>query len=93
MRLINTSFEEFAEYVKEKNKHIVFWGAGAIGRVLIPYICNRHGLDTRVLGYIDNNPVKQGKEVELFSRKVKIYPAGFLEKLRADEFVDRKSVV
>lgn len=87
MRLINTSFEEFAEYVKEKNKHIVFWGAGAIGRVLIPYICNRHGLDTRVLGYIDNNPVKQGKEVELFSRKVKIYPAGFLEKLRADEFV------
>ena len=87
MRLINTSFREFAEYVKEQNKSIVFWGAGAIGRVLIPYICNQYSLDAKVLGYIDNNPAKQGKEIELSSAKVKIHSAGFLERLRADEFV------
>lgn len=87
MKMVKTSFREFAEYVKEKNKSIVFWGAGAIGRVLIPYICNQYGLDARVIGYIDNNLAKQGKEIELSSAKAKIYSAGFLEKLHADEFV------
>lgn len=87
MRLINTSFKEFAEYVQEQDKSIVFWGAGAIGRVLMPYICNQYGLDARVMGYIDNSPAKQGTEIEFSSVKVRIYSAGFLEKLRADEFV------
>lgn len=87
MKLIKTSFREFAEYVKGTNKNIVFWGAGAIGRVLIPYICNQYGLDRRVSGYIDNNPAKQGEEVALISKKVKIYSAAFLESLCAGEYV------
>lgn len=87
MKLIKTSFREFAEYVEEENKSIVFWGAGAIGRVLIPYICNRYGLDGRVIGYIDNNPAKQGKEITLASKKVKIYSGAFLKSLCAGEYV------
>ena len=87
MRLIKTSFREFAEYVKEKNKSIVFWGAGAIGRVLIPYVCNQYDLDRKVIGYIDNNPAKQGKEIDLVTKKVKIYSGAFLEKLYAGGYV------
>lgn len=87
MRLIKTSFQEFAEYVKDNNKKIVFWGAGAIGRVLIPYICNLHELDERVIGYIDNNTAKQGQEVELISRKVKIYSGALLESLNKEAYV------
>lgn len=87
MKLVKTSFREFAEYVEEKNKSIVFWGAGAIGRVLIPYICSRYSLDGRVIGYIDNNPAKQGEEIVLGSKKVRIYSSTFLESLRAGGYV------
>lgn len=87
MRLIKTSFEEFTEYVKEQDKSIVFWGAGVIGRILIPYICNQYSLDKKVICYIDNNPTKWGEEVALASKKVKIYSGAFLESLHAGEYV------
>ncbi len=87
MKLINTSFQEFASYVKERDKNIVFWGAGAIGRVLIPYICAQYDLDARVLGYIDNNPSKQEQEITLASRRAKVYSSEFIKKLSTNEYV------
>lgn len=87
MRLIKTSFQEFAEYVKETDKRIVFWGAGAIGRVLMPYICAQHDLDSRVIGYIDNNPSKQGQEIALASRNVKVFSDEILKKQCVNEYI------
>ena len=87
MRLIKTSFQEFAEYVKENDKKIIFWGAGAIGRVLIPYICDQHDIDSRVVGYIDNNPSKRGQEIELVSRRVSIFSVEILEKININEHI------
>ncbi len=87
MKLVKTSFQEFAEYVKKVQKRIVFWGAGVIGRVLLPYICNQYDLDPKVIGYIDNNPSKQGQEIALASRKVKVYSDAVFRKLHASEYI------
>lgn len=87
MKLINTSFQEFAAYVKDTDKNIIFWGAGAIGRVLIPYICSQYSLESKVLGYIDNNPAKQGRDIGLVSRRVPVYSAEFLKKHSVNHYV------
>lgn len=87
IKLIKTSFQEFAEYIKISQKNIVLWGAGAIGKILIPYICHKYDLDTKVLGYIDNNPAKQGQEIELASRRVKILSCEYLTELVPDDIV------
>lgn len=87
MKLIKTSFQEFATYVKETDRSIVFWGAGAIGRVLIPYICDQYGLDSKVIGYIDNNPSKHEQEIKLVSRKVKVFSDEIFKKLSVREYI------
>ncbi len=87
MRLIKTSFSEFAAHVKETDKKILFWGAGAIGRVLIPYICHQYNIEGKVMGYVDNNPVKQGREIELVSRKVKVFSSDILKEICANNCI------
>ena len=87
MKIVKTSFQEFATYVKETGRSIVFWGARAIGRVLIPYICNQYDLDSKVIGYIDNNPSKQGQEIALVSRNVKIFSDEILIKQCVNEYI------
>lgn len=85
--MIKTTFQKFAEHVTETDKRIIFWGAGAIGKVLMPYICHRYGLDAKVLGYIDNNPVKQGQEIELASRKTRVCSCDLLKGLNPDRYI------
>lgn len=87
MKRVKASFEEFAGHIKTTGNKIVFFGAGAIGRVLIPYICHRYQLDERVLCYIDNNPAKQNQEIELSSRRVKIFSIDYLEQLQNENYV------
>lgn len=87
MKLLKTSFEGFANHVKKENLHIVLFGAGAMGKVLIPYVSSRYGLDERILYYIDNNPAKQGQFIELASRKVPIYGLSFLKENPREKFV------
>ncbi len=78
MKIVNSSFEDFADYVKKKKQRIIFWGAGAIGKVLIPYLCNRFCLDDSVDAFIDSNVSKQGENVELFTRSIRIRPPAWL---------------
>lgn len=78
MKIIDCSFEKFSDIIKNENRKIVFFGAGAIGRILIPYICNKFALDTFVEAYIDNNVSKQGETVNLFSRNVQIRSSEWL---------------
>ena len=79
MRLLKITFEVFAEYVKKEDLRIIFFGAGTMGKVLIPYICNHYGLDERVICYMDNNPAKQGQWIELSTRKVPVYGLSCLQ--------------
>lgn len=88
MKIVNSSFENFADYVKRWNLRIIFWGAGAIGKVLIPYICNQFDLDDLVDVFIDSNVSKQGGNVDLFTRKIMIQPPAWLaQNVRKDMVV------
>ncbi len=87
MKKINALFSEFASHVKSVNKDIVLFGAGAMGRILIPYICKEYGLEERVKCCIDNNPAKQGKDILLISKAVPVYSLEYLGQLQEGSFV------
>lgn len=87
MRKVKASFSEFAKHVKASDKRIVLFGAGAIGRVLIPYLCKEYALEERVLCYIDNNPAKQGSKIMLLSKTVPVCSTEYLSRLPEGSFV------
>lgn len=87
MKLIKASFEQFAHYIKHKNKKVVMFGSGAIGKVLIPYISNYYEFDEQILCYIDNNPAKRQMKVELATRKVAVYSIEYLQSVEMGDIV------
>lgn len=87
MKKLKASFNEFADHIKAADQRLVLFGAGAVGRILIPYICKKYGLEDRVICYIDNNPAKQGQEILLNFRAVPVYPAEYLSRLAVGSFV------
>lgn len=87
MKKIKASFEQFASRILTTDRKIVLFGAGAVGRILIPYMCKEYGLEERVLCYIDNNTAKQGSEIMLSTRPVPVRSAEYLSKLPVGSFV------
>lgn len=87
MKKIKASFNEFADHIKTINKEIVLFGAGTMGRILIPYICKKYELEDRIKCYIDNNSAKQGRDIMLMSRTVPVYSFEYLSQLQEGSFV------
>lgn len=87
MKKMRASYQEFADHVKETNKNIVLFGAGAMGKILLPYLCIKYKIEERVICYIDNNPIKQGKNIILGSLEAPIYSVEYLRELQENSFV------
>lgn len=86
MKLIKATFEEFANHVKEKDRKIVLFGAGVMGRVLMPYIANKFNLDKQILACVDNNPAKWNRQIDYVTKKVTIYSSKYFEQLVGMDF-------
>ena len=87
MKIIGTVFNSFAERVKEQKIHIVLFGAGTMGRILVPYLCKCYGIEDNIICCIDNNPAKQGSGIQLLSKSVTIYSPEYLRSLPIGSFV------
>ena len=57
------NFSELTIDIKQKNKRVVMFGAGAIGQVTTPEILNRMGILEKVDCYLDNNQSMWGKKI------------------------------
>ena len=55
-----------------KKKKIIIYGAGAVGRLVAPYLLKKNGLDHYVVNYVDNDERKHGTFADLNGRKVRI---------------------
>ncbi len=79
MRLLDSTANGFAQYVKEKNKKIILFGAGAVAKTYVPYIAGKYGLSDCIICAVDNNSVKHGQSIQLFDRQVSIRSVEYLE--------------
>lgn len=69
MILKNDSVDGFADYVKNKNKKIILFGAGTLLNSWIAWLLNGHGLTDRVMLIADNDPNKWGGDIRLNGRE------------------------
>lgn len=79
MRYINATVQSFAEYVLEKDRKIILFGAGAVCRTFIPYIAKKYDFTDNIIYIIDNNPAKQGNFIDINDKSVPIVNADVLK--------------
>lgn len=87
MILRNSTFEEFAEYVMNNNKKIVFFGAGTLLATWIPYVIDFYKLKPYVIFCVDNNKSKWNTKLNLCGEDINIYSPEVLQKNSGDDIV------
>lgn len=65
MILNKGSFEEITSCIQEENAKIVVYGAGMIGKTVLPYWIKRYRLENEILYYVDIDESKWGGKVEI----------------------------
>ncbi|MDD3415222.1 MAG: glycosyltransferase [Lachnospiraceae bacterium] len=86
MKIFECSFQEFAVYVTKNNKKIICYGAGMLPLYIEPIMKQWNLLDLVSL-FIDNNMVKQGKNLQYGSKKILIENLAYLKQLSPNDFV------
>lgn len=79
MLLNNCGYKEFAEKIKTKNKKIIVYGAGMIGRIVVPYLVKEHELYDNLVCFVDMDQRKWGCKIKICSREYEITNPDFLK--------------
>ena len=72
MILKNSSYKELENRIKNNNFRVVIYGAGMIGRIVVPYIISKHDLNDYVECYVDRDSRKIGKKVTIGTKEIEI---------------------
>lgn len=87
MRLECCEFDTFAQRIKEGNKKIILFGAGAIGSVVVPEILKDLHLFQYVDCYVDNDKTKWNTMVEVCGKAIAIQNPGYLRSCQGSNTV------
>lgn len=80
MILKNSTYFELAENVIQNRKKIIVYGAGMIGKVIVPYLIAEYNLYDYLLCFIDGDIRKKGRTVYVGGREYGITTPDYLEK-------------
>lgn len=72
LHLQNITLENIAKRIKREKLRIVIYGAGMIGKIVVPDMIQRYGLPENIDCYVDCDVRKQGKYIMIGDRSVKI---------------------
>ena len=72
MKLKNARIKELAEKIKRENARVIIYGAGVIGRTVMPYWIGTYGLQEYVQCFVDQDPKKIGQTIEAGERQYKV---------------------
>lgn len=75
------SLEKVKEHIVKYKSKIVLYGAGMIGRVVMPYIITEYGLLDNLLFYIDSDKRKQRDIIPINGRNVEVKSPECLDRL------------
>lgn len=81
MILRNLEFREFSECVKNSKKKIVVYGAGMIGKIVVPFIIKEYGLYNNLECYVDADEKKIGEKILISSNRYEIKSTDYLHEL------------
>ena len=84
LKLFGYNLEQIAEYISSNNYKIAIYGAGMIGRTIMPDYLMRHGLDENLLFYVDADTRKQKQKVTVGLRQYNICAPEVLNSIGRD---------
>lgn len=76
---------EAAKKIKECGKHVVVYGVGMIGQVVIPYIVKRYNLYECIDYFVDIDYRKQGQKITIGSKEYRIESPDFLHTINKNQ--------
>lgn len=79
LNLLGFSKEKLAEYIKQNNTKIIVYGAGMIGKIIVPYYLVSHNLLDNIDCYVDSDKKKQGNHETINRKIIKICPVEKLD--------------
>lgn len=80
------SLDIISKEIIDRNKCIVVYGAGMIGRVIMPFLLAEYGLEDRVLCFVDGDDSKLGLSINIGKRIVVTEGLDRLKKLPENTF-------
>lgn len=86
MLLCNSNYKELSEKIKKENKHIIVYGSGMIGTVIIPYIIQEYDLSDFLYCFVDKDERKIGKKNNIGNKEYEICSIDLLKKID-DNFI------
>ena len=72
MKVQNVEIDTFASAVKGQRQKIVLYGAGVIGKVVLPYFIEEKQLEENILFVADGDPRKHGDFVKIGEKDIPI---------------------
>lgn len=64
MILKNLTYEELAEKIKQEHREVMVYGAGAIGKIVVPYFIQKYHLEPYVRCFVDKDSWKSGHKIQ-----------------------------
>ena len=87
LNLCDIKFELLKDYIIGNNYKIAIYGAGMIGRTIMPDYLMRHGLDENLLFYVDADTRKQKQKVIVGLRQYNICAPEVLNNIGHDTII------
>lgn len=84
MILKNSTFSEFSDHVKSEKKKIIVYGAGMIGKVIVPYYIQKYELSGNVICYLDIDKRKQEEKIIIGSCEFTVESPEMLRNINQD---------
>ncbi len=72
MRICCCSLQKLASQIKNRKSKIVMWGAGVIGRIIVPEVLKQYNLLDLVDCYVDNDSARWGECLSIYGRQIAI---------------------
>ena len=63
MILRNASYLELSEKIKKEKRNVIVYGAGAVGKIVVPYFLQKYQLEPYVRCYVDQDTWKTGQSI------------------------------
>lgn len=87
LHLQNIAFENLEKYIKNKKLRIIVYGAGMIGKIVIPDLIEQSGLLEYLECYVDADIRKQGTYIRIKDKMIKINSPMILESISQESIL------
>lgn len=81
MRYLYDDMDIIANRIKEESKKVVIYGAGMIGKVIVPYYIEEYDLHDNILFFVDGDSRKQGETISIGEKEYRIVEPEKLKKI------------